>query len=242
MRSARARACNQYAVKSCLEALYYAYGHVTSPEMPSKSLYSSLQSREMTPTGTTMPKLMFTVFNGGKAVNSKVKFTKFYLILNIKVQDVEVDANQVYFKISAAIKKAITSHKLGEAGFKANVSGAYFNALENVADSFRLIEDAINSTGVNTNERKYLQIGINADGSSSYSEETGRYDIEGPKNLYDQTMMADWFVKMAQDHPLLAYIEDPMADGDIVGYQKILRRFKGTHVKVGVKNWFGSDL
>ena len=55
-------------------------------------------------------------------------------------------------------------------------------------------------------------------------------------------MMADWFVKMAQDHPLLAYIEDPMADGDIVGYQKILRRFKGTHVKVGVKNWFGSDL
>ena len=55
-------------------------------------------------------------------------------------------------------------------------------------------------------------------------------------------MMADWFVKMAQDHPLLAYIEDPMADGDIVGYQKIIRRFKETHVKVGVKNWFGSDL
>ena len=54
--------------------------------------------------------------------------------------------------------------------------------------------------------------------------------------------MADYFVKMAQDHPLLAYIEDPMADGDIVGYQKILRRFKETHVKVGVKNWFGSDL
>lgn len=33
-----------------------------------------------------------------------------------------------------------------------------------------------------------------------------------------------------------------MADGDIVGYQKILRRFKETQVKVGVKNWFGSDL
>ena len=76
-----------------MEALYYAYGHVTSPEMPSRSLYSSLQSREMTPTGTNMPKLMFTVFNGGKAMNSKVKFTRFYLILNLKVQDVEIDAN-----------------------------------------------------------------------------------------------------------------------------------------------------
>ena len=28
----------------------------------------------------------------------------------------------------------------------------------------------------------------------------------------------------------------------ILGYQKILRRFKDTQVKVGVKNWFGSDF
>ena len=58
--------------------------------------------------------------------------------------------------------------------------------------------------------------------------------------MFDQTMLADWFVKMAQDHPLLTYIEDPFAEGDILGYQKILRRFKDTQVKIGVKNWFGS--
>ena len=55
-------------------------------------------------------------------------------------------------------------------------------------------------------------------------------------------MLADWFVKLAQDHPLLAYIEDAFADGDILGYQKLIRRFKDTQVKIGVKNWFGSDL
>ena len=55
-------------------------------------------------------------------------------------------------------------------------------------------------------------------------------------------MLADWFVKMAQDHPLLTYIEDPFAEGDVLGYQKILRRFKDTQVKIGVKNWFGSDM
>ena len=55
-------------------------------------------------------------------------------------------------------------------------------------------------------------------------------------------MLADYFVKMAQDHPLLSYIEDPFAEGDVLGYQKIMRRFKGTQVKIGVKNWFGSDL
>ena len=140
---------------------------------------------------------MFTVFNGGRAAGSKVKFARFYLIMNVRVQDVDIDANLLYYKVSGAIKKAITSHKLGEAGFKANVSGAYFNALDTINDSFKLIEDAISSTNINTNERKYLSIAINADSQSSYVEEHNRYDIEGPKNLFDQTMLADYFVKLA---------------------------------------------
>ena len=140
------------------------------------------------------------------------------------------------------MKKGIEGHKLGAAGFKANNTGAYFNALETVNDTFKLLEDAITATGVNTAERKYLTIGINADSQSSYLQDQDRYDIEGPKNLFDQTMLADWFVKMAQDHKLLTYIEDPFAEGDILGYQKMMRRFKDTQVKVGVKSWFGSDL
>ena len=47
---------------------------------------------------------------------------------------------------------------------------------------------------------------------------------------------------MAQEHPLLTYIEDAFAEGDILGYQKMMRRFKDTQVKVGVKSWFGSDM
>ena len=77
------------------------------------------------------------------------------------------------------------------------MSGSYFNALDSVNDSFKFIEDAIASTGINTNERKYLTIGINADSTSSFIVEQNRYDIEGPKNLFDQTMLADYFVKMA---------------------------------------------
>ena len=162
--------------------------------------------------------------------------------MNLKVQDVSIDANLVHFKVAQAVKKGITSHKLGETGFKANVSGSYFNALDSVNDTFKFLEDAINSTGLNTPERKYLTIGINANGQDSFLEEQNRYDMEGPKNLFDQGMLADYFLKMSNDHPLLAYIEDPCAEGDIVGYQKIMRRFKDTQVKIGVKNWFGSDL
>lgn len=63
---------------------------------------------------------MFTLFNGGKALGSKVKFRKFYLILDFDQQDVASgkDAQVIYYKISAAIKKSVASNKQGEAGFK----------------------------------------------------------------------------------------------------------------------------
>ena len=119
-------------------------------------------------------------------MNSKVKFSKFYLIIDLSLDDEKVDVYQVYLKISAAIKKAVSSHKLGEAGFKPNASGSYFNAFENVNESFKILEDAINSTGLNSGDHKYLQIGINTDNNNHYISDQNKYDIDGPKTLYDQ--------------------------------------------------------
>jgi len=228
-------------VRSVLEAIGYTYGHVVTPELPVRAYYNIFQQKALASSTVAVPKMMFTIFNGGKALGSKVKFSKFYLMMNLKAADHSIDAQEVYYKVSAAIEKAVGGHKAA-AAFKANSTGAFFNANETVNESFKILEDAISAAGVNTADRKYLTIGINADSSSVYLQEQDRYDIEGPKNLFDQTMLADWFVKMAQDHPLLTYIEDAFADGDILGYQKILRRFKDTQVKVGIKNWFGSDL
>lgn len=219
----------------------YTYGKIITPEAPYHSLFSFMNSREISLKGLKVPKLMFTILNGGKTLGSKVKFSTFYLIIDVNGSD-EVDANEIYFKITANIKKAIQAHKLGEAGFKANIQGSYFNAFDTVNDSFKLLEDAINQAQVNSSKRNYAQIGINADSQSSYLADTDKYDFEGPKNLFDQQMLTDYLFKMANDHPLLTYIEDPFAQGDIVGYQKIMNKFKETKMCISVKNWFGSDL
>ena len=88
-----------------------------------------------------------------------------------------------------------------------------------------------------------MQIGVNVDSNSSYIADQERYDIEGPKNLFDSQMLVDWLFKMASDHPLLTYVEDPMAHGDIGGYKKCIEKFKELErVQIGVKNWFDSDL
>mmetsp|Transcript_40692 Transcript_40692/g.39296 ORF Transcript_40692/g.39296 Transcript_40692/m.39296 type:complete len:90 (+) Transcript_40692:860-1129(+) len=88
------------------------------------------------------------------------------------------------------------------------------------------MEDAIAAVQVNTDQKKYLKYGINTDMDSYFIREQNKYDVEGPKNLFDQDMLTEYYVKLATDHPLIEYIEDPMADGDIVGYQKIIKRFK----------------
>jgi hypothetical protein len=49
---------------------------------------------------------MFTILNGGKILGSKVKFSTFYFIIDVNGTD-EVDANEIYFKVTANIKKAI---------------------------------------------------------------------------------------------------------------------------------------
>jgi len=210
--------CSPRLVKIVLEALLTSYGHVMTRDAPYFSMYNFFNARDISLASLKAPKLMFTVLNGGKVLNSKVKFSQFYLIIDINGDDAHIDATEVYFKVTANIKKIIQASKLGEAGFKANQSGSYWNAFESVNDSFKLLEDAINQAQVNTADRKYAQIGVNTDSQSCYLPDLDKYDFEGPKNLFDQSQLVEYLFKVCNDHPLLTYLEDPCAQGDIVGY------------------------
>lgn len=60
---------------------------------------------------------------------------------------------------------------MGENGFKPGADGSYFNALDNPNDTFKFVEDAINNSKVNTDEKKYIKIGLNFDADSSFLKE-----------------------------------------------------------------------
>lgn len=45
-----------------------------------------------------IPKLMLTILNGGKDLSSKVKFSKFFLIIGLKPSD-DFDASELYLKM-----------------------------------------------------------------------------------------------------------------------------------------------
>jgi hypothetical protein len=78
-----------YGIKAVVEALYTSFGKIKSPEAPAIALYEWLTLKKIPNDGNpSAPKLMFTLFNGGKSIGSKVKFTKFYLIMNMNLESV----------------------------------------------------------------------------------------------------------------------------------------------------------
>lgn len=124
------------------------------------------------------------------------------------------------------------------------MDGSYFNALENLNDSYKFIEDAINALQVNNEKKKYVKYGINPDVESYFVREQNKYELEGPKNLFDQDQLTEFYFKLCTEHPLIEYIEDPFAEGDLNGYNKVLKRFRENmpRVKIGVNKWFKSSL
>jgi hypothetical protein len=72
---------SSFAIKAAIEAIYGTFGAVVNQECPAIALFEFLQMQELTGE-LRVPRLMFTIFNGGKALGSKVKFAKFYLIMD----------------------------------------------------------------------------------------------------------------------------------------------------------------
>ena len=89
-----------------------------------------------------------------------------------------------------------------------------------------------------------LSIGISVDPDQFFLPDIGKYDIDGPKNLYDNKMLCDWYIKILNEHPLVTYLEDPVRVGDVDGWKQLKAALaaKHEHVQIGVRNWFKSEL
>jgi len=68
------------------------------------------------------------------------------------------------------------------AGFKALQDCSFFNANYTIAESFKMIEDAITISGANDDGRKIFTIGINCDADLCFNKDAkdpNKYEQEG---------------------------------------------------------------
>lgn len=69
--------------------------------MPFEALFKNTAVREYRPGFDKIPKLMFTVLNGGKESGSKVKLRKFYIIFDVNLEDIlTLNVTEAYLKLS----------------------------------------------------------------------------------------------------------------------------------------------
>ena len=93
-------------------------------------------------------KLLMTVFTGGKAAGSPVKFSKFYLIIDGNV-NTDLNVTGAFKAFLASLKSKFTTGKGGDSAFKVFQDGSFFNAYGSVADTLKFIEEAIGMSGAN---------------------------------------------------------------------------------------------
>jgi hypothetical protein len=147
-------------VRACSEAIMYAVAKCYCVNDVFDGFKQSFYPYDEDVDITRNTKLLISVFNGGKEAHSVVKFSKFYLIVDAAAQGGEgakIDPIRImgfYQKFLVTLKKAILSTKAGEAGYKMGVDGVYFNANANIAESFKMIEEAIILSGANDEGRK----------------------------------------------------------------------------------------
>jgi len=199
---------------------------------------------------------MIPLFQGGKQAGSAVRFSKFYLVVDpsLCTHDTLCTALKVF---QTSLKKQMASVKGGEAAFKTENDGPIFNAFATINETFKQIEDALNAASpslqfVNakplsadsaiksndtsgTQSPKPIRIGVNCDADFLFNKDPkdpNKYDIEGAKGGQTSAQLQDYYLKMIQDHPLLAYIEDAFADPDLEGARNFKRSIarKAPHV------------
>lgn len=197
--------------------------------------------------GVKNTKLMITVFTGGKAAGSAVKFSKFYVIVDVaEFTKNKMDPQELlpcYAKFLAALRKGFAATKMGEAGFKVLPDGSFFNANQTVAESLKMLEDAIAQSGANEEERKVLQIGLNCDADSAFNKDAkdpNKYEQEGQKGQFDGAQMMDYYCKLLQDHLLITYIEDAFAQFDFASHKAFREKLGNElpNVNMGLKQLF----
>ena len=185
-----------------------------------------------------IPNLGIQIFKCGKGV-SKVKFDKFFLILDMSNNPPSNIIISLLKVIQATTKKILTAGKLGENGFRINNEGSHFSPHDTINDCVKSLEEMIKEISKDSSYSLIkISIGIDCNANNYYSDQTKKYEMDGMKKPPDSDELIDFYLKYVTDHPLISYLEDPIADVDIQGWKKIFKKFeeKNSLVKLVCKN------
>ena len=135
-------------IKGVSEAIYLATAACMAEGHIGNAIYDSLNPVPVSNYERPETKLMINMLTGGKAAGSTVRYSRFYLIVD-PYANLEVNIPNALNKFIAELKKKFSAIKGGDAAFKLQPEGSYFNAFASATDTFKNMEDAIAASGAN---------------------------------------------------------------------------------------------
>lgn len=161
--------------------------------------------------GTTLPKPMMNILNGGAHADNLLDFQEYMIIPE---RDTIKERIRVGAEVFHTLKKV-----LKEKGYNTNVGdeGGFAPNLKNNEEGFQVIIEAITKAGYIPGKDVFL--GIDVAASEFYQD--GLYHIDN-KSL-TTTELIDFYESLVAKYPIIS-IEDPVDENDWDGFKEITKR------------------
>ena len=165
--------------------------------------------------GTTLPRPMMNIINGGAHADNKLDFQEFMII---PMADTIHDRVRIGAEVFHNLKKVLNSKGLATG---VGDEGGFAPDLQSNSEVFELIMEAINKAGYVPG--KDVNIAIDVAASEFYDKETGKYNLVGEGRSLTTDELIDFYSELVTKYPIIS-IEDPVDENDWEGFSKITSR------------------
>ncbi len=163
--------------------------------------------------GTTLPRPMMNILNGGAHADNKLDFQEFMIVPN---RDKNKERIRVGSEVFHSLKKVLNEKSLATG---VGDEGGFAPDLKNNTEGFELIVEAIQKAGYIPG--KDVNIAIDVAASEFYQD--GKYVLAGENRSLTTDELIDFYEELVNKYPIIS-IEDPVDENDWEGFTKITER------------------
>ena len=160
--------------------------------------------------GTTLPRPMMNIINGGAHADNKLDFQEFMII---PMRDTIKERLRVGAEVFHHLKKVLNRKGLATG---VGDEGGFAPDLKSNTEGFELIMEAIREAGYEPG--KDVCIAIDVAASEFYKD--GKYELVGEGRSLTTDELIDFYKELVAKYPIIS-IEDPVDENDWEGFTKI---------------------
>ena len=163
--------------------------------------------------GTTLPKPMMNILNGGAHADNKLDFQEFMIIPERDTIKERIRVgSEVFHNLKEVLKEKHLSTGVGD-------EGGFAPDLNSNTEGFELIIEAIKRAGYIPGKDVNLAIDVAA--SEFYKD--GKYNLVGENRSLTTDELIEFYIELVNKYPIIS-IEDPVDENDWEGFTKITEK------------------